>query len=106
MIEQLPIFYVEGKVLTGAVLDARTVVELDSAALLAAIPAWRESLTLTENDANWHFPAQAAQDAFEKAVKTVARNNGYDAIVEKGGVTSRLGPVADVTQAAITALGN
>ena len=105
VIDQLPIYYVEGKVLTGTVVDARTVVELDSAALLAAIPAWRESLTLTENDANWHFLRKQAQDDFEKAVKKVARDNGYDAVVENGGVTSRLGPVADVTQAAITALG-
>lgn len=106
VIEQLPIYYVEGRVLAGAVLDARTMAELDSAALLGAIPAWRESLTLTQDDANWHFLRKQAQDAFEKAVKKVARDNGYDAIVEKGGATSRLGPLVDVTQAAITALGS
>jgi hypothetical protein len=105
VVDQLPLYYVEGKVLTGTVVDARSVVELDSAALLAAIPAWRESLTLTENDANWHFLRKQAQDDFEKAVKKLARDNAFDAVVEKGGVTSRLGPVADVTQAAITALG-
>jgi len=105
VIEQLPLFFVEGRVLTGTAVDARTVVELDSAALLAAIPAWRESQQLTQDDANWHFLRKQAQDAFEKAVKKLARDSGYDAVVEKGGATSRLGPVADVTQAAIAALG-
>jgi len=106
VVDQLPLYFVEGRVLTGATADARVVVELDSARVLAAIPAWRESQALTENDANWHFLRKQAQDAFEKAVKKVARDGGYDAVVEKGGVTCRLGPVADVTQLAITALGS
>jgi hypothetical protein len=106
VIDQLPIFYVEGRVLTGSAVDARSVVELDSAALLAAIPAWRESQTLTQDDANWHFLRKQAQDAFERAVKKIARDNAWDAVVEKGGVTSRLGPVLDVTQTAIAALGS
>lgn len=105
VIEQLPLYFVEGRVLTGTAVDARKIVELDSAALLAAIPAWRESQQLTQDDANWHFLRKQAQDAFEKAVKKLARANGYDAVVEKGGATCRLGPLADVTQAAIAALG-
>ena len=105
VIDQLPLYFVEGRVLTGNAADARVVVVIDSAQLLAAIPAWRESQALTENDANWHFLRKQAQDAFEKAVKKVARDGGYDAVVEKGGVTCRLGPVADVTQTAVAALG-
>ena len=106
VIEQLPLYFVEGRVLTGSAVDARLVVELDSAALLAAIPAWRESQLLTQDDANWHFLRKQAQDAFERAVKRVARDNAYDAVVEKGAATGRLGPLADVTQAAIVALGS
>lgn len=105
VVDQLPVYYVDGKVLTGAAADARTIVQLDSALLLNAIPAWRESQALTENDANWHFLRKQALDAFEKAVKKVARDGGYDAVVEKGCVTCRLGPVADVTQTAVVALG-
>jgi len=105
VVDQLPLYYVEGRVLTGAAADARVIVQLDSAALLNAIPAWRESQALTENDANWHFLRKQAMDAFEKAVKKVARDGGFDAVVEKGGVTCRLGPVADVTQTAVVALG-
>ena len=105
VVDQLPLYYVEGRVLTGACVDARVIVQLDSTTVLAAIPAWRESQGLTENDANWHFLRKQALDAFEKAVKKVARDGGFDAVVEKGGVTCRLGPVADVTQTAVVALG-
>ncbi len=104
VIDQLPLYHVEGRVLTGAAADARLIVELDSAALLAAIPAWRQSQTLTENDVNFHFLRKQAQDAFERAVKKVARDGGYDAVAEKGCTTCRLGAVADVTKAAIAAL--
>ena len=106
VVDQLPLYHVEGRVLTGSASDARLIVELDCATLLAAIPAWRESQALTENDVNFHFLRKQAQDAFERAVKKVARDGGYDAVAEKGGVTCRLGPVADVTQAAIAALGS
>jgi hypothetical protein len=106
VIDQLPLYHVDGRVLTGSVTDARIIVELDSAVLLAAIPAWRESQSLTENDVNFHFLRKQAQDAFEHAVKKVARDGGYDAVAEKGCTTCRLGPVADVTQAAIAALGS
>ncbi len=105
VIDQLPLYHVEGRVLAGVTAEAHLVVELDSNVLLAAIPAWRESQLLTENDANYHFLRKQAQDAFERAVKKVTRDGGYDAVVEKGSVICRLGPVADVTQAAIAALG-
>lgn len=104
VIDQLPLYHVEGRVLAGSVAEPRILVELDSATLLAAIPAWREAQLLTENDAHYHFLRKQAQDAFEKAVRKVARDGAYDGVVEKGGVTCRLGPVADVTAAAIAAL--
>lgn len=104
VVDQLPLYHVEGRVLTGSVVEPRILVELDSALLLNAIPAWREAQLLTENDAHYHFLRKQAQDAFEKAVKRVAREGGYDGVIEKGGVTCRLGPVADVTATAIAAL--
>jgi len=104
VIDQLPLYHVEGRVLAGATAEARLVVELASDSVLAAIPAWRGSQLLTEDDANYHFLRKQALDAFERAVKKVARDGGYDAVCEKGSVICRLGPVADVTQAAIAAL--
>ncbi len=104
VIDLLPVYNIEGKVLTGAVADARLVAELSSSTLLAAIPAYREVQLLNENDVNYHFLRKQAQDQFEKAVKKAARDGGFDAVIEKGGVISRLGPVPDITSQAIAAL--
>ena len=104
VIDKLPVYYVEGKLLFGLLADARQIAELDSAALLGAIPAWREQQKLTENDADYHFLRKKAQEQFEAAVKKAAHDGEYDAVVEKKGVTSRLGPVADLTPAALAAL--
>jgi len=106
VIEQLPLYHVEGRVLAGTARDARVLVELDAAALWCAIPAWREAQLLTPETANYHFLMKQAQDIFERVVKQVQRDGGYDGLVEKGGVTSRLGPVPDVTAAAIAAVGS
>lgn len=104
VIDQLPVYYVEGTVAFGNAPSARLMAELDTARALAAIPAWRESTQLTESDANYHFLRRQAQASLEKAVKTAAAEGGYDAVIEVGGVTSRLGPVADLTPAVIAAL--
>lgn len=104
VIDRLPVYHVEGPVLFGAVASARQIAELDSAAVLGAIPAWREAQKLTENDADYHLLRKKAREQFEAAVKKAAQNGEYDVVVEKKGVTCRLGPVADLTPAAIAAL--
>jgi hypothetical protein len=104
VIDKLPVYHVEGKLIFGVLADARQIAELDSTALLGAIPAWREAQKLTENDADYHFLRKKAQEQFEAAVKKAAHDGEYDAVVEKKGVTSRLGPVADLTPAAVVAL--
>jgi hypothetical protein len=106
VIDLLPVYHVEGKVLTGTVKDARLLAEVDSAQLLAAIPAWVEAQRLTEDQPDYHFLRKQAQEQYEKALLKAARDGGYDAVVERGGVTSRLGPVPDLTRAAIAALGS
>jgi molybdopterin biosynthesis enzyme MoaB len=104
VIDKLPVYHVEGKVVSGNVANARLIAELDSAALLNAIPAWREAQKLTANDVDYHLLRKRAQEQFEAAVKKAAGEGNYDAVVERGGVTSRLGPVADITPAAMAAL--
>jgi hypothetical protein len=104
VIDRLPVYHVEGKLLFGAVANARRMAELDSALLLGAIPAWREAQKLNENDVDYHLLRKRAQEQFEASVKEVAHDGDYDAVIEKHGVTSRLGPVADLTPAAIAAL--
>jgi hypothetical protein len=104
VIELLPVYHVEGKVLTGSVANARLLAEVASAELLAAIPAWQELQGLTEEQPNYHFLRKKAQDAYEKALLRVSRDGGYDGLVERGGITSRLGPVTDLTRLAISVL--
>lgn len=104
VIDRLPVYHIEGQLLFGTLAEARQVAELDSAVLRAAIPAWREAQKLTENDADYHLLRKKAQEQFEGAVKEAAHDGGYGAVVEKKGVVSRLGPVADLTPAAIAAL--
>jgi hypothetical protein len=104
VIELLPVYHVEGKVLTGNAVNPRLLAEIDSAQLLAAIPEWRELQGLTEAQPNYHFLRKKAQDKFENALRKVAHDGSFDALVEHGGVTSRLGPVQDVTKQAIAAL--
>jgi len=104
VIDRLPVYHIEGQLLCGTLAEARQVAELDSAVLRAAIPAWREAQKLTENDADYHLLRKKAQEQFEGAIKEAAHDGGYDAVVEKKGVISRLGPVADLTPAAIAAL--
>src|SRR5262245_50899996 len=104
VIDRLPVYHIEGKLLFGSLADPRSVAELDSTVLRNAIPAWREAQKLTENDADYHLLRKKAQEQFEEAVKEAAHDGEYDAVVEKKGVISRLGPVADLTPAAIAAL--
>ncbi len=104
VIDLLPIYHVEGKVLSGNAVNARLLAEVDTAQLLAAIPAWREAQGLTEDQPNYHFLRKKAQETYEKALLKVAHDGSYDALVERGGVTSRLGPVPDLTRLAIEAL--
>jgi hypothetical protein len=104
IIDQLPIFVVEGDLLTGTVKGAQSLGELDSPRVLEAIPAYLEWRSLTENDARYHLLRQVYLEKFSKAVKKVARDQGLDGVASKGDVTSRLGPVPDVTDAVIQAL--
>jgi hypothetical protein len=106
VIDMLPLFFIDGSVLFGSENSARTVAELDSEKLLAAIPEYTEYLLLSPNDANYHILRKKFQDAFKEALRKAARDGSYDVVAEKGAVTSRLGAVADITAQAIAALSS
>jgi len=105
VIDQLPIYAVEGQLLHGNTpRTMQSAGELDSQTVLESIPAYLEWKALDENDARYHLLKKSYLDQFSKAVKKVARDQGLDGIAEKGDVTSRLGPVPDVTRAVVEAL--
>jgi Skp family chaperone for outer membrane proteins len=104
VIDRLPIYHVHGEVLSGRATGAQRIAEVDTAAVLAAIPAWEEAQTLGESDARFHLLRRRYLDELNRVVNVVARQGGYDTIVERGGTTSRLGPVPDLTRSAIAAV--
>ena len=101
VIDELPQFYVEGKVLHGSVRTASSLGEIDSQALLGAIPAYVEWLGSDPSEARYHLLKQEYEKAFARAVRQAARNAGVDLVVEKGAATLRDGAVDDLTSEAI-----
>lgn len=106
VIDELPHFYVEGKVLQGNARNARQIGELDSQAVLMAIPAFVEAQGLDSNSARFHILQKEYQDRFSDAMRKTARDAGLDSIVEKDAATSRFGAILDVTQQAIQSLAD
>lgn len=106
VVEQLPHFHVEGKVLHGSERNARQLAEIDSLAVLMTIPSFVEAQALDESNARFHILQKDYQDRFAAALRKTARDGNYDVLVEKGAATSRFGAILDVTQQTITALSN
>ena len=104
VIEGLPRFHVEGKVLHGSARGARTLASIDSQQLLNAIPAYVEWLSSDPSEARYHLLQKEYQDAFGQAVRQVARDERLDVLVEVGAATARSGVVDDVTPQAVSAL--
>ncbi|MCB9897388.1 MAG: hypothetical protein H6825_05245 [Planctomycetes bacterium] len=100
----LPVYYVEGQVLQGRSRSAKSIGEVSSDQVLNSIPEYVEWLGLDETDARYHILMKHWNDTFNRVVKKVMMDNQFDAVVELGGTTSRLGPVPDLTQDAIAAL--
>jgi len=106
VVDQLPLFSLEGELLHGSNPRAmKSAGEVSSQEVLDAIPDYLEWKGLDDTDARYHLLQKSYRDQFAKAVKKVARDQGLDGIAERGDLTSRLGQVPDVTRAAIEALG-
>lgn len=104
VIDVLPHFYVEGKLLHGSVRGARTIAEIDSQTLLAAIPSYIEWLGSDPSEARYHILKKDYEDKFAKAARQSAREAGADVVAEKGAATSRHGEVKDITSQAVSVI--
>ncbi len=104
VIDRLPIYHVDGKVEFGRQQGASNIAQIDTQAVLEAIPEYREAKRLGEDDARFHLLRKKYMDELTRVVQLSARRGGHDAVVELGGVTSRLGPVPNVTATAIAAV--
>lgn len=104
VVERLPKYYVHGEVLHGRAKGAESIAEVDSQALLDAIPEYREFQALEPTDARYHLLRRAYMEAYASALRVAAGDAGHDCLVEVGGVTTRLDVLDDLTQAAIDAI--
>jgi hypothetical protein len=104
VIDRLPVYHVHGTVHYGRAVSAKRIAQLDSRAVLAAIPAYQEARALDQSDARFHLLRRRYLDELNRVVQRAARLGDYDAVVERGGVTSRLGAVPDITSTAIGAI--
>lgn len=103
--DRLPLYHVHGEVHYGRAKGALRIAELDSRAVLAAIPAWQEAQSLSEDDARFHLLRHRYMTELNRVVRAAARAGNHDAVVETGGVTSRLGAVPDITASAVGTVG-
>ena len=104
VIEQLPVYCIDGTVLHGSKRSIDAIAEMERERVLDAIPsyvAWQE---LDESDADYYFLKEEYEKAYLKALRKVVRDEGLTAVIEMGGVTSRLDAPPDITDQVIDAL--
>jgi hypothetical protein len=104
IIDQLPVYCIDGTVLHGSKRATDMVAEMDRQAVLEAIPAYLRWLDLDESDPDYYFLKEEYEGIYLKALRQVVRDEGLTAVIELGGVTSRLEPPTDVTDLVIGAL--
>lgn len=104
VIDQLPIYCIDGTVYHGSKRAIDKVAEMDREQVLDAIPSYRKWLELDERDADYYFLKEEYEKAYLKALRKVVRDNDITAVIEVGGVTSRLDPPEDISEQVIAAL--
>ena len=104
VIAELPVYCVDGAVFHGSKRATDNLVEMDRTQVLEAIPAYRKWLELDERDADYYFLKEEYEKAYKAALRSVVRDNSITAVIELGGVTSRLDPPEDITDQVVEAL--
>lgn len=104
VIEHLPMFHIDGEILHGNKKATTGVTQMDSQAVLDAIPAYNQWKALDEGDADYYFLQSKYQKQYREALKTVVLEQDANVVVELGGVTSRGDEIPDLTQSVIDAL--
>ncbi len=104
VIELLPVYHIDGSLWAGKAKARDGVAEMDKEAVLQAIPAYRDWLNLDPDDTQYHFLKAEWEKVYQHALKAVVRDEALQAVVQTGGVTSRLEPAPDVTDRVIAAL--
>jgi len=104
VIDLLPVYHIDGSLWAGKAKARDDVAEMDKEAVLQAIPAYRDWLSLDPDDTHYHFLKAEWEKIYQHALKAVVRDEVLQAVVQTGGVTSRLEPAPDITDMVIAAL--
>jgi len=77
---------------------------LDAKKVMAKLPAMQkiEAESVAKESARWYVLMHEANQQFKKALKSVAKDSGYDLIAESGAVVATKN-IADVTDLVLTA---
>ena len=104
VIDLLPVYHIDGSLWAGKAKARDNVAEMDKEAVLQAIPAYRDWLNLDPDDTQYHFLKADWDKIFQRALKSVVLGESLEAVVQTGGVTSRLEPAPDITDMVIAAI--
>ncbi|MFT7462147.1 MAG: hypothetical protein ACI9EF_000484 [Pseudohongiellaceae bacterium] len=104
VIDLLPVYHIDGALWAGKSRARDNIAEMDKEAVLLAIPAYRDWLNLAPSDTEYHFLKEEWNRAFHGALNSVVRDESLEAVVQTGGVTSRLEPAPEITDMVIEAL--
>jgi len=97
---------VSGKVYLGEKTSFSRAVTIDQKKIFESIPAYQsiKKEGVEKDTARYHFLIQEANRVFKEALKKLAKEQGFDLVVEKDGIKIPNETVSDVTQAVIDAI--
>jgi len=99
-IKPAPKVVISGSVLLGSSERFSKVAEVDRSAVFAQIPAFQElrEEELSRSNPRYHFLIVKANRVFRSVLTRVAKENGVDLVVTKGGVRASGVEVSDLTR--------
>lgn len=97
---------VTGKVYFGEKTQFTKAVTIEQKKVFDAIPAYQaiKKENVEKDTARYHFLIQEANRVFKETLKKVAKEKGFDLVVEKDGVKIPNQVISDVTQDVIDAI--
>jgi hypothetical protein len=97
---------VSGKVYLGEKASFTRAVTIDQKKVFEAIPAYQsiKKENVEKDTARYHFLIQEANRVFKEALKKLAKEKGFDLVVEKDGIKIPGESVSDMTQSVIDAI--
>lgn len=101
VVSHLPVYCIDGVAHHGSKKATDQLAEMDRDRVWSSISAYREWCTRKETDVDYYFLKEEYERVYFRALKQVVRDHNLSAVIELGGVTSRLEPAPDITDEVI-----